>query len=165
MSREEIETFEPNELENILKTSQSDRWYPSLFLAVTTGMRLGEVLGLRWQDIDFNESCVYVRQTLQHASTGIILEEPKSKASNRKITTPKETVDCLKSHKKAVLEKRLALGISNELCFTADNESPIQPKNYQRWWTKIQREANEEWQELEQKKTALAQAGTSYMVT
>lgn len=106
-----------------------------------------ELLGLRWSDIDFASKTIHIRQTLQHASTGIIFEQPKTKASKRKITIPKETIISLKNYRKQAMDQ--------ELCFTAMNGSPIQPKNFERWFSSLQRDCNPEWLALETKRKAL----------
>jgi len=129
--REEIETFAKKELQKILTTAKDHRLYPSLLFAATTGVRLGEMLGLRWQDVDLKEGCVRITQTLQHASTGIIFEEPKSKSSRRKISIPLVTIAALSKAKSALGD----IVPPSSLCFVATNGSPIQPKNYHRWWT------------------------------
>lgn len=152
--REEVITFQKDEIETLLSMAKPHRWYPPLLLATHTGMRLGEILGLRWMDVDFSAKTVYVRQTLQHPSTGIIFEPPKSKASKRKISIPEDTINVLKEYRKKLLEKSFGTGMS-DLCFTAENGSPIQPKNFERWWKELQIKCNAEWQALEVKRKAL----------
>lgn len=146
--REEVVTFSQDEVEALLAAAREHRWYAPLLLATHTGMRLGEVLGLRWMDVDLDEKCVYVRQTLQYANKGIIFEPPKSKAGKRKISVPDETVAVLQAIKP---EKP----IPKSLCFVSANNTPIQPKNFERWWTDLQLEVNDEWQELEKQRKAL----------
>ena len=145
--REEVTTFTKIEIETLLAKSNPHRWYPVLLLAVHTGARLGELLGLRWSDMDFALKTIHIRQTLQHASTGIIFEQPKTKASKRKIPIPKETAIILKNYRKKAMDQ--------ELCFTAANGSPIQPKNFERWFASLQRNCNPEWIALEAKRKAL----------
>lgn len=86
VTREEIIVFTRDEINALLKASEGHKYHVPVLLASKTGMRLSEVLVLRWQDVDFDEDCIYIRQTLQRASTGIIFEEPKTKNSKRKIT-------------------------------------------------------------------------------
>ena len=145
--REEVETFPQEEIEALLEKAKSHRWYSVLLLAVHTGARLGEILGLRWTDVDFDAKCIHIRQTLQHASNGIIFEQPKTNASRRKISIPVATITILKTCRKAAMDK--------ELCFTAGNGSPIQPKNFERWFAALQRECNPEWLTLEIQRKAL----------
>ncbi len=78
-------------------------------IALGTGMRLGEVLGLRWQDVDLDSAAARVRQILQ---TTMEFDTPKSHRSIRSLTLPGFLVDALKSHRKAQNERRLLLGES-----------------------------------------------------
>jgi integrase len=53
--------------------------YPVYVVAIYTGMRRGEILGQRWQDIDFKNNLIYVRQSLQvERGVGLTFKEPKS---------------------------------------------------------------------------------------
>jgi integrase len=64
----EIRVLTPEEVERLLKAAPSSRWRALIALAVTTGMRLGEMLALRWRDLDFEEGTVFVRNTPNHAT-------------------------------------------------------------------------------------------------
>lgn len=78
-------------------------------IALGTGMRLGEVLGLRWQDVDLESAMARVRQTLQITMQ---FDTPKSHRSVRSLTLPGFLVDALRTHKKLQNERRLMLGES-----------------------------------------------------
>lgn len=78
-------------------------------IALGTGMRLGEVLGLRWQDVDLETSTARVRQTLQITME---FDTPKSHRSTRSLTLPGFLVEALRGHKKIQNERRLLLGES-----------------------------------------------------
>lgn len=149
--REEITTFTPEELQCVLSTAKRHRLYPTALLAATTGMRLSEVLGLRWQDVNFTEEYVRITWTLHQTSTGIIFEPPKSKASRRKISIPKETVNVLKETKQSQLQD----GKIQTLCFVSLNQTPIQPRNFERWWGEVQCAANPSWVNLNAKRKIL----------
>ena len=75
--------------------------YASVLLALNTGMRLGEVFGLHWNDVDLNNATVSVNRSLTYSSTkGMIFQEPKTKGSKRKIPIPITVVMALKHYKK-----------------------------------------------------------------
>ena len=109
-----------------------------LFLiALGTGLRLGELLGLKWSDIDFNTGILTVNRTLsrvKNQTTGkyeIIEQTPKTKNSNRTIPIPNDILNKLKEHKKNQSKQRLFVGegyINNNYVFTDDAGNPIDDK-------------------------------------
>ena len=109
-----------------------------LFLiALGTGLRLGELLGLKWSDIDFNTGILTVNRTLSRVKnqiTGkyeIIEQTPKTKNSNRTIPIPNDILNKLKEHKKNQSKQRLFVGegyINNNYVFTDDIGNPIDDK-------------------------------------
>ena len=109
-----------------------------LFLiALGTGLRLGELLGLKWSDIDFNTGILTVNRTLsrvKNQTTGkyeIIEQTPKTKNSNRTIPIPNDILNKLKEHKKNQSKQRLFVGegyINNNYVFTDDIGNPIDDK-------------------------------------
>jgi integrase len=81
-------------------------------VALFTGMRLGEVLALRWSRVDLDRKVLEVREALEQTKThGIRFKKPKSKAGRRDITLPDVLVDALREHRKSMLELRMQLGL------------------------------------------------------
>ena len=76
-----------------VKTKDS-RYYPLFLTATLTGMRRGELLALKWNDINWKTSQIHVRRSLVHGK----LEEPKSRAAIRSIIMPPTLVRTLKKH-------------------------------------------------------------------
>ncbi len=109
-----------------------------LFLiALGTGLRLGELLGLKWSDIDFNTGVLTVNRTLsrvKNQTTGkyeIIEQTPKTKNSNRTIPIPNDILIKLKEYRKKQNKQRLYVGeayINNNYVFTDDIGNPIDDK-------------------------------------
>lgn len=93
------------------RTSNCPSLYVAVLLAANTGMRRGEVLGLRWSDLDFDAGVLHVRRTLQRSKNSVVFGEPKSAASRRMLSLDEETLSELKSHKVRQSQTRLALGI------------------------------------------------------
>jgi integrase len=87
-----------------------------LAMALTTGMRRGEMLGLRWSDIDIEQKAIRVTRTASYTKLpdggkyGFIETTPKTKASKRSIRLTDFLINVLKTHKKLQLEKRLQAG-------------------------------------------------------
>lgn len=91
-----------------LAAAQRSRHRALFVLAVATGLRRGELLGLHWPDIDFDVGTVTVRRTLVMVGEEFILKEPKTKASRRTITIPTFALDALHEHRKKMVAKGFA---------------------------------------------------------
>lgn len=77
-------------------------------LAITTGFRLGEVLGLLWKDIDFDKHTATVNQTLGHDNK--LKANAKTNSSKRTILIPKATIEALRKHKITVNKNKMRFG-------------------------------------------------------
>lgn len=120
----EIEIFEPHEVTAMLEASKQFRNPLVILLAYTTGMRLSEILALRWEDCDTQDNTVSVNQTIHRSlSAGVKLEAPKTRASKRKIPIPEEVA-------KAIIEHKLQNGITTGLLFLSKTGTPMEPHNY-----------------------------------
>lgn len=104
----EIRALAPEQVNTVLKAIEGTNLYAPAFLAVNTGMRLGEILALRWDDIDDNQ--INVRYAVERVTSGARLKEPKTAGSRRTITIDDATVAMLKEHKKRQAEQRLGAG-------------------------------------------------------
>lgn len=109
-------------------------------LAVFAGMRLGEIKGLEWDDIDFDKCQIYVKRASQHTvREGTFDKEPKQE-SKRAITVPKEVIKLLSEHKVEQNKLRLKKGskwIDSNKVFTQNNGKPMYPKTVSHWFTKF----------------------------
>ena len=79
-------------------------------LAMLCGLRRGEVCGLRWKDIDFNNNTIKIEQTLIRAGGEIFFKQPKSDGSIRKIVAPQIVIDALKKRKSYIAACKLRFG-------------------------------------------------------
>ena len=86
---------------------------PVVSLALATGMRRGELLGLQWGDIDLDAGTLRVERSVEETKAGLRLKPPKTKRGRRNITLPSEAVAMLRAHKVRQMEIRLALGMGN----------------------------------------------------
>lgn len=86
--------------------------YNDLYVvALGTGMRLGELRGLMWEDIDFKEKIIHVRRTMRYFhGKGTMLDAPKTESSNRDIPMLDNVYEVLKQHRKEQLKTKLYLG-------------------------------------------------------
>ena len=110
----EMEWWEPTEMATFLRSVAGDSLFPLFRTACMTGMRRGEVCGLRWSDLDLEAGRITVRQQLttlgpQHVPT--FRERPKSDHGRRNIDLDDETVRILRAHRSLQLERRLLIGV------------------------------------------------------
>jgi integrase len=104
-------------------------YLPSLVSAFT-GMRRGEVLGLRWQDIDMGRETFQLVQQVKNLHGEVIIGALKSKRSCRPIKVPPDLIAELEKHRKEQLEQRLKIGLGGrpELVFTSPLGQPLNPE-------------------------------------
>lgn len=86
------------------------RWFLFYYFSVTTGMRRGELLGLQWQDIDFEESRLSIRRNLTTAGRKVVMSEPKTRSGRRMLYLTTEALDLLKVHREAQDARSSKLG-------------------------------------------------------
>ncbi|HEY3670029.1 MAG TPA: site-specific integrase [Acidimicrobiia bacterium] len=135
----EMQTWTADELRTFLHHIEDQRLYAAYLLAATTGMRRGEVLGLRWQDVDLDLARLSVRQTIVSVAYEIKFAEPKTTRSRRSIALDQRTVAVLRSWRKVQLEDRILLGDDYEnsgLVFTREDGRFIHPDRFSQLFDK-----------------------------
>jgi integrase len=133
--RKEMRTWTAPELRQFLDHVEvfDDRLQAAWILAASTGMRRGEVLGLRWMDVDLEEAQLSVRQTVISIAYQIQVSRPKSEAGRRSIALDAKTIKALRGHKRRQLEERFAWGPAWEdsgLIFTRPDGGLIHPDGF-----------------------------------
>jgi integrase len=137
----EIASLKADEVAAVLAALQGHPLEPIAVLALATGARRGEILGLRWGD--FDAATLRIARSLEQTKAGLAFKPPKTKAGARVISLPPIAVDALTAHRRRQLELRLALGRGklddDALMFTAIDGGPIPPNNLSRdWWRFVQ---------------------------
>lgn len=112
--KEEIQVLDDAELAVLLKHLKGRAIYMPVMLAASTGMRRGEVLAVRWKDIDLDRATLQVAQVAEETKAGVTVKEPKTDRSRRSITLPARFVHELRIHKKQLAEHRLKLGLGKD---------------------------------------------------
>ena len=129
----EMSAWTPEELNCFINVSSTDRFFAVWHLAATSGMRRGELLGLTWDDIDFEKSKVTIRKTRIRAGNVTIDETPKSRKSQRTFAIDKQTLAVLKKWKTRQGSEHLALGAKvNEHIVTETDGTLPNPNTFSR---------------------------------
>jgi integrase len=117
-----------------------ERYYVPGMVALFAGLRIGEVLALRWGRVDLERRVFKVQENLEVTKKhGLRFKPPKTKAGRREVTLPDILVDVLRDHRKTQLEMRMKLGAgklkSDDLLFTDLDGAPLHPYHYGTNWS------------------------------
>ena len=108
---QEMRALAPDEVHQLLDACEDPDLRSIIHVAVTTGLRLGELLGLRWGDLDLDAATAAIRRTSQYLSgDGTTTRPPKTARGRRTIALSEETLRTLRAHRARQLERRLSLG-------------------------------------------------------
>jgi len=110
-SRREMQTLTEEEVGRLFQTSRGHRLHALWVLLVTTGLRIGEALGLLWSDVDFASGRLVVNRALQRQpGVGYVFVEPKTAKSRRTVHLAQGTLASLAEHRRRQREDQLAAG-------------------------------------------------------
>jgi integrase len=141
----EMHVWSSLELGRFLEATADERGAAAWVLLATTGMRRGELLGLRWSDVDLDAKTVTVRQTLTMAGDRPEVGTPKSKAGNRRVSIDAGTVTALRAWKRTQVQERLLMGSGwrggHDLVVTEPDGSAVHPQVFSRRFTAIVKRA------------------------
>ena len=135
----------------LLPALKTHRLYAAFLVFFTTGLRRGEVAGLRWQDIDGQAAVLHIRQALvrtkNHAigRTELVAQEPKTASSRRTIPLPDICQAALRHHRAQQAEEKLRLGpgyTDQGLVFCRANGAPIDPGTLDRAFSQALKRAD-----------------------
>jgi integrase len=126
--RKEMKPLTPEQVKVLLEAACGDRLEALYVLAVTTGLRQGELLGLRWEDVDLEAGTLQVRRTLVTAKDGPQLTAPKTKGSRRTVRLTQSALNALRSHLKRQLgeiDRAGSLWREHGLMFASETGDPL----------------------------------------
>lgn len=136
-ARPTMTTWSASELRTFLDGIDDDRLAGAWWLLASTGMRRGEVLGLRWQDIDLDGGVLRITRTLittdvqRKGDPGMAWGTPKTAKGRRSVALDNPTIAALRTHRSRQLQERLALGSDyddGDLVVCREDGRPIHPK-------------------------------------
>ena len=133
--RREMTALSEEEIGKLLAAAEGTPVAVPLLCLVTLGVRRGELLGLTWPDVDFEQGQVSVRRTLEESSAGVILKEPKTARATRTLALPRSPPRRFAKHRSVQLEMRLRLGPgfnAAELVFPGADGEPWWSSNFAR---------------------------------
>ena len=140
--------FQPEKVDAIRDALEQEplRWKMLVHLFLITGARRGELLGLKWGCVDFEQSRIHIcNNVLYTPDRGLYEDTPKTEKSKRYIVLPAETMDLFRQYHKWQMEERLRLGayfIDRDFVFTQDNGEPLHPDSVTNYLTKFSRKYN-----------------------
>lgn len=133
--RQKMVIWNPDEAYRFLETAKSSKLYPLFYLAMSTGLRRGEVLALCWSDID--RHFLSVKRNLIESQGQVRLSEPKTASSIRTIDIAQDVLEVLQP-----LRNRAE---DDDLIFRSSVGTPLSPRNVLREFEKVQSQAREQW--------------------
>ncbi|OHW61416.1 putative prophage phiRv2 integrase [Andreesenia angusta] len=116
----------------------------AILVTIATGLRLGELMGLKWDNVDFESCTVTVERASQYLPTkGTFEKDPKNETSRRTISVPQSIIQLVKEYRVSEVEKKLSCGsqwIDSDFMFTQWNGSPMHPDTPSKWFNKFLKE-------------------------
>lgn len=141
--QKDVNYFQPEQVTAIREALEDEpiKWRTLVHLLLITGCRRGELLGLKWSRVDFENRQVYIcNNVLYSADRGIYEDEPKTPKSKRYVTLPAQTVQLLRQYRAWQTAERLRLGEyyqNRDFVFCQDNGNPMHPDSITTWLTRF----------------------------
>jgi integrase len=142
--KKQMRTLDGAGVSAFLSQARQTRYYAAFLLELATGLRRGELLGLRWQDIDFDAGTLRVEQQLVLTRDGIAFQAPKTPLSRRTIGIPETAVKQLRVHRRESAQEKLLLGDLYDDCglvFAHEDGRPVNPRAFTRVFERVVRRA------------------------
>jgi integrase len=137
----ETKILTPEQITDVLTKLEHHRLLPVVSLALATGMRRGELLGLQWGDVELDAGTLRVERSLEETKAGLRFKSPKTRRGRRNISLPPDAVTMLRAYKVKQLELRLVLGLGkiepSTLVFSDVEGEPFKPHTVSRAWQRV----------------------------
>jgi integrase len=141
--RKEIRPLNREQVQALFEAAREDRLEVLYIVAVTAGLRRGELQGLKWEDLDLEAGTLQVRRTLSEPKGGYIFEAPKS-GKGRNIRLTQRATAALKEHRRRQLEERMERGTlwqEQGLVFPSSVGTPLSGGNLNRTFKAVLKRA------------------------
>ncbi len=155
-NKKEMRFFNTEQVKLFLKEAQTTHHFAAYYLSVNTGIRRGELLGLRWQDVDLKNGNITIVQSLVRVNGKLAMQEPKTKLSKRSIGISEGVVKELKEHRKKQTDLQRKAGESYNkdynLVFCNELGEPYCPRGFTRHFARMIERHNKRVVETAKKK-------------
>ena len=137
----ELEILTADQIAEVRTKLAGHTLLPIVELALATGMRRGELLGLQWGDVDLDRGTLRVERSVEETRAGLRLKPPKTKRGRRNISLGEGAVALLRGHKVKQLELRLAARARQDrpttLVFSTVEGELLRPRNITKAWSRL----------------------------
>lgn len=141
--RKEVSALSEDQTGILLDAAKDTRLYALILAAVTTGLRLGELLGLKWDAVDLDGGVLQVRRSLMRSGSGLVIVDTlKTKTSRRTVALPTVAVEALSQHRRDQLADKMRLRPvwqEHDLVFPYEDGSPWHPQSVQWYFKRLAR--------------------------
>lgn len=141
-ARKDMDLWTSVQAAHFLDTSRDHRLFAAFYLVMATGLRRGEILGLRWADVSERE--LHIRQQLTYREGTFNFTPPKTAQGTRRIAITPDVYAVLEAHQKAQEGQRASIGRlwpDTGLVFVSEAGTPIHPRNFERSWGQLKKAA------------------------
>lgn len=142
--RKEMLTLSDSQVRTLLLVVKDTRFEALFWIAVSTGLRQGELLGLRWSDLDWLSRRLHVQRQIQRVTGGLEFTEPKSAAGNRVIVLGQEAIIKLRKHQNILIQEKQKAEEKweeHDLIFPSTHGTPLDHRNLYRFFKLFLKEA------------------------
>jgi integrase len=144
-TRYDVKPLSASDAQKLIQAVQGSKIEALLIIAITTGIRRGELLALRWDDVDLEQGVLHVRRTMnQIAGFGFVENEPKTKTSYRRVMLPNVAVEALKTHRVTLNQAKQQAGtkwIEKGLVFPNTKGNFLSPSRLLIWFQRALNQA------------------------
>ncbi|KLL10170.1 tyrosine-type recombinase/integrase [Protofrankia coriariae] len=154
-----VRALHVDDVRALSRAMHDDPYGPIFICGLMLGLRRGEILGLRWADIDFDAGALHVRRTLQRANGKLMFMPAKTVRSHRTLPLSGSLVEILKEHRRSQEGAMATAGpdwIDHDLVFASAIGTPLDPRNVNRRFTAIRTAAGLPWVRLHDLRHAFA---------
>lgn len=140
--------YQPETVAAILDALESEPifWKTLVHMMLVTGCRRGEILGLKWSNVDFSHNKIFIcNNVLYSPKIGVYESTPKTEKSKRFISLPAETMRLLKQYRAWQSSERLRMGeyyVNRDFVFASDSGDPIHPDSVSTWLNRFSERHN-----------------------